>query len=138
MSIKIIKFWKPVVWTAIIIILSSVSGSGLEKVSLLKIYHIDKVLHALMYYMQTFLLIEAFNENKNRNIRNFLYPLLIAFFTGAIMELSQHFIIESRHGDWFDLLSNVFGSVIALSTYKILYPFYYKFLQKIQYIFLKE
>ena len=127
MSFPLIKFlksfWKAIVWTIIIIFLSSMSSDSFNKINILNIYHIDKIAHMGMYFIQSILFLAAFFDFYYRPINYIRYrinSLIIAIITGSLIEIMQNWFIINRSGDWLDLIANIAGSFLAILLYKYL------------------
>ncbi len=55
---------------------------------------------------------------KNSTAIVFIYCLVL----GAIVELVQLSLVESRQGDWGDMLANLIGALVALLLFKKIFP----------------
>lgn len=91
-----------------------------------KIPHLDKVVHAGMYFVMSFLLWWEFLRSHKKGdkiwyawVGAFLCPVL---FGGAV-ELLQTYLTAYRGGDWMDFLANTTGATSAsLLAYYLLRP----------------
>jgi VanZ family protein len=113
---KLRPFWKVITWTIMIVVLSGFPGKSLvELFSWDKLFSFDKLAHAIIYFIQMLLLMQAlrivFPE------RSMLYCGLISFLVtvsfGILMELLQAYVFSDRSGDVMDVLANSFGSLMA-------------------------
>ena len=86
------------------------------KTDMEEIPNIDKVVHICMYGgLCGILWIEYLRNHKNRfNGRKAILVaiLLPILFSGAI-ELGQEYLTDNRSGDWFDLMANSVGVILA-------------------------
>ena len=76
---------------------------------------IDKWVHVVMYGGTfTVLWIEYIRQHKYPDYKKLLIWAFIAPITmSGIIELLQEYCTEKRNGDWFDLLANIIGVVLA-------------------------
>ena len=76
---------------------------------------IDKWAHLVMYGGTfTVLWIEYIRHHRQPDYRKLLFWALIApIVMSGIIELLQEYCTKTRNGDWFDLLANAIGVVIA-------------------------
>ena len=85
------------------------SFSSLDKVSLPTFIGYDKLGHFSMYFLLEFLLLYAIGFRK----KGVLLWSLLALTFSALTELTQHFLIDNRYGEWADFLANTLGIVVA-------------------------
>ena len=81
----------------------------------------DKIIHALIYFILTSLLILAsiYTSNDVSNLiinKKFIIVSLISLLLGILIEFAQEYMNIGRSGDWKDVIANLFGTVIV-------YPF---------------
>ena len=115
------SFWKPLLWSAIVLGLSLMSGEKVEEISLLQIPYMDKVGHFGMYFLLTFLLLFDFKRFRNGNgswRRVVIYSIGIAVLFGGTMELLQSIPKLHRSCDFYDFLANSSGAVMAVFLFK--------------------
>lgn len=67
----------------------------------------DKVVHAALFFIFTFLF---FYSNLFRSYRNLI---LVPLFIGVSIEILQPLLKGGRTFDWFDILANLFGIILA-------------------------
>jgi len=104
-------FW---LWSSLIIymafmwFLSSQSG---DKIQLLPIPFLDKILHFLEYLIFGFLVARVISlpEARKNRIRLFISVVVIALIWGAIDELHQSFV-PLRDANFFDLIADCIGA----------------------------
>lgn len=89
--------------------LAQVEHSGIE------IPHLDKVMHAGIFYILSFLLIQSYHMNR-------IQQLLLWLVYGCSIEWLQS-LSGYRSGDFLDLLANMFG-VVMLFISLDLWTFY--------------
>jgi len=106
-----------VIWAILILIVCSIPGSSLPKPP--AVPHIDKLVHAGLYFILASFLIPVPGQSHNRYIRKtapLIVLLFIAFYGGAI-EIAQEHLFVNRSGDIMDLLSDIAGGLVALLLY---------------------
>lgn len=85
------------------------------KTALNEIDNIDKLAHTLMYGgFCVILWAEYFMSHAKSNVKNIFWGAIIGpiLFSGAI-ELLQEFTTKHRGGDWWDVLFNTLGVLLA-------------------------
>lgn len=125
------SFWKAITWAIVILVLSGIPGSSLDKVSFWEIIYLDKIMHMFMYFILTLLLISGFKKQlntRNEKIQPCFYSVIIGIFYGGIVELLQEFIFPERSAELFDFISNSFGTILACFTF----PFAEKIINKLK------
>jgi len=79
----------------------------------------DKLIHASIYFVATFLIYFGFLRFKRAGfvLRR---PLFLSFFIcvvfGGFIELVQMYFVPGRSGEWLDIAANVSGSLIFVLT----------------------
>lgn len=79
--------------------------------------HIDKIVHFVFYLVFTILLFRAlYQEWKISRKIKWIYftSFFISFIVGSSIEYLQETITKTRSGDFFDLVANTFGTIVAL------------------------
>jgi VanZ family protein len=113
---KILHFWKPVLWLIIILILSLIPGNRLPGIPLFP--HIDKAVHAVMYFGLTLLLVRPLSYLRLR--RPYAWALLICLTIGILVEISQEYMAVNRSGNWPDVAANLTGTLLGILFYHYL------------------
>lgn len=109
----------PSIWTIGIIIGSLLSGDTLDKVSILKIPFLDKIIHFLWYYI-LYILWYSFMLKQNPkyvNIYSRIILLVCIVCFGLLLELLQQYVFIKRSAEINDFIADCIGSFIALITY---------------------
>ena len=104
----------------IILILTGLPGSVFPRVK--PIVGIDKVAHACMYAAFAFMCIWGYRKQFISNDivykkRALWLTAIISIAFGGITELMQEFLVPTRTGDWFDFLSDAFGTLLGLFVF---------------------
>ncbi len=111
---KILRFWKPVLWLAIICYGLFIPASQLPTKPFLNIPHFDKIVHFSLFFGLNILLLKPF---KKLNFKYYLWASLISVSLGLLLEYSQHFISTSRSSNLYDFLANAAGIIAATVFY---------------------
>lgn len=113
-------YWKSVLLTLIILVLSFAKLPALESIP--KVTNLDKLVHFMMYFSLTLVLMYDFSKEKkniNRAWRFILICLLFPFLLGGITELLQSFLFAPRVSEWWDWISNSFGVLVGWGVYVV-------------------
>lgn len=107
---KILLFWKPLVWWLIILMLSLMPAGHLSGPEIIP--HFDKLAHFGMYMILAVLLWRPWNEKR------WLAPTVLIVMTttllGIAVEFMQHYLTADRYGSIGDVLANTSGSFTGL------------------------
>ena len=80
----------------------------------------DKLIHFLMYFGVTItFLVEYFIRRPLKDIKYYLlglYPVAL----GGLIEIVQSVFTQSRSGDWYDFMADVFGVIFAYISFHYL------------------
>ena len=105
--------------TAIIIYLSL---SSLEHLPV-KISVSDKFLHALAYVTLTLSWFFAIKKS-HQQLRGKMFIALAVFVFGVVLEILQEKLTENRTMDYYDVMANAVGILLALSSFNYLLKVY--------------
>ena len=95
-------------------------ASGLPKTGLQNIPHSDKIIHAGMFCILSFVfLFDSDKTGANLFKRTVLFLILCIAF-GIFTEYIQHAYIPGRHGNVFDIVADATGSIIGIGFYFII------------------
>ena len=82
--------------------------------AVLDIRHFDKVYHGLAYFFLTFFWLLAFRKKSNN------FPILLCcFFYGIIIEVLQSSLTTFRSGEYFDIVANTVGVLLAFAVFRL-------------------
>jgi VanZ family protein len=95
-----------VLWCCVIIVLCSVPGSTIPKVTLFE--HVDKLVHALMFFVFVFLWTKALGQQKLFQI------IIVAIVFGIAIEFYQKYCIVGRSMDPWDAVADSVGAIVWL------------------------
>ncbi|MCB9204562.1 MAG: VanZ family protein [Flavobacteriales bacterium] len=105
-----------VCWTAFIVYALTKEPSSLPRYKWLAIEGVDKVIHAILFAIEAWLVAWAFG--RDRNWRPILWVLLFCTVLGGGLEWVQHQFIEGRTGDVWDLLADSVGAVLGVMAFQ--------------------
>ena len=120
-SIIMLKYWKSIVWTAIIILATTLPSNSIPKSSLLEIPHFDKIVHFGLFFVLAMFIISEQNTLRLQGGLTRKAIILALSFTmayGLIIEFLQYFLLPTRSGSLFDFLANTLGSIVAVVLYR--------------------
>jgi VanZ family protein len=121
----IISYWKSLIWTSIILFLSLTKGENLPHPSWLIFPHIDKVVHFILYFVFSLVLIHDtihYSKIQLKYWQIILISVSIVIGIGGFLEILQRIPSIHRSNDFFDFLANSVGAVIASFLYRIFEP----------------
>ena len=90
------KIISAIIWTVFVIILSAISGSTASKLMIVNFFGIDKLGHALFYFIMTWLWMRALVDIENVR-KSIVISLIISLSVGYLMELGQKHWFEGLH-----------------------------------------
>jgi VanZ family protein len=111
---KIIYFWKPLLWLAIICYALFIPANDLPIKPFLNIPHFDKIVHFSLFFVFCLLLLRPF---KKLQLNYYLLAPLISISLGAILEFSQHTLSNTRSSDIKDFIANSMGIIASVIFY---------------------
>lgn len=117
-----------VLWILVIMGLTFTPGPSIPRLPTWKFISFDTFVHAFIFCVLVFLMSNAFKRNKSESIFNrysIVFPVGIAITFGALIEIIQPYI-PGRTFEYYDILSNSIGSILAVPIVyiqrKIFYP----------------
>jgi len=120
---KLKIFYKSIIWTIIIIILSNISGDSVDNVNI-NIPFMDKIVHSGLYFILSFLLTWDLNKlDIYKFSKNAIITIIYSTSVGLFMEITQKYLAQNRSFDIFDELFNIIGVLSGIL-------FFYKFENK--------
>lgn len=126
------RTWIPaLVWALFILLLTLMPAQVVPGGGLLGRYHLDKVVHAVLFGVFLVLLVRALGWGAGREQggawRLFLGALL-AIAYGALTEVLQELTGAGRRGDVWDLVADALGVIIAAAwlLWGMAWPTYFR------------
>jgi VanZ family protein len=104
------------IFAGIIAYLSLAGSDSLDEFSFITFSEFDKIAHFTMYFgLMSLMLFE--NRNRLSKTKFILLLGIIPFIFGLILELLQSWITTSRTGSIYDLLFNLAGILLSVSSF---------------------
>ncbi len=101
-----------VIWALIILAISVIPGADLPSLS---IWEPDKVMHAFVYCVLTFLLFFSLSKSPAKRSHKIIIAAGLCILYGFIIELIQ-LVLPTRSFDMLDALANSIGCVLAMAV----------------------
>ncbi len=117
-----ISFSLSALYALVLMILLLLPGESLPKI---KILSLDKLWHALSYFILTFALMFSFREGHYPISFSRRYSFIIAIIHATSSETLQIFV-PGRSATIYDWVANCLGIAIAISGYKLFPKFFEK------------
>mgnify|MGYP001235131233 CR=1 FL=1 len=111
-----IQYYKTLIVSLFIFLASMIPGNEVNKVNWLSIPNIDKIIHLVMYFLLAMIMVYDVSHAKENlsSKRIFLISTLLPIFYGALLEILQLTLTNSRSGDFFDFVFNSIGVILAI------------------------
>lgn len=100
-------------WALLILGLCSMPGRFIPSTSWLEMLSFDKWVHAGIFFVLVSLLNFSVHFNHQNQTLFYIYFLLSVLYGGAL-EIMQATVFSERSADWYDMIANSFGCVVAL------------------------
>lgn len=113
--LKQIVFWIALFWTAIVLFLSLVQS---DKIPVVNIENLDKVVHAFFHFVFTSLWILFFKTQIKDpdSYKPYVLSFLFSVLFGVVVEMLQGHYTTTRKEDALDVVANIVGATIGLFT----------------------
>ncbi|MEE4176117.1 MAG: VanZ family protein [Bacteroides sp.] len=116
------KFLLPALaWGLLILLAISLPPGNIPRTGLFSLPHFDKLVHVALFAGWGLLLFAGFRKQKPGSFFQ-QNPAMIAvafgLVYGILTELLQHFCLSGRHGNYFDVIADVFGTVFGVLLLK--------------------
>jgi len=108
---KLIYFWKPLLWLAIICYALFIPADDLPLEPFFRIPHFDKMVHFGLFFVFCLFLLRPLKRLK---FQYYLLAPLISIILSALLEFSQHVLSTSRSSDIKDFIANSLGVISAV------------------------
>lgn len=113
-----IHLYYAIVAIVLLILIAYVSLLPGEEIPKVGIKNVDKLVHAVMYFILSSFMLLGFGNLKHRSIFVKSIPILVSFFCSFLIELLQEYTTSTRLFEIFDILANGIGCVIAFIVMK--------------------
>lgn len=109
-------------WTLLIAALTLMPGNYIPKITtFLDWFGPDKILHLLLFGIYSFLLLEGFRRQQGNSLLQ-KHPIFVALLIGIVFaiftEVMQMHVIPGRHGNIYDFLADVLGSILGIISWR--------------------
>ncbi len=102
-----------IAWALLILGLCSMPGRFIPSVTWLELLSFDKWVHAGIFIVLVGLLRLSVTAHQQNKTLFYLYFALSVLYGGAL-EIMQATVFSERSADWYDVIANSFGCLIAL------------------------
>ena len=115
---NIIAFIPALIWAGIIAFMTLIPAKSVPR-SILLIS--DKVLHSIIFFGLTILLVFAFIHFREglTIVRVYFLSVILSFSFGILIEIGQYLMKAGRNGDYLDILADLSGILLAYPFIKI-------------------
>ncbi|MBP7731651.1 MAG: VanZ family protein [Bacteroidales bacterium] len=103
----------------IIAFVSFMSPGDINKINILKLHNVDKLVHTIMYFALAFTLCYE-NRNQLLKAKNYIYISIIPIIFGLIIEILQPIVTRGRTTQPTDELFNLAGTIVAVIFWYII------------------
>lgn len=102
------KYWTTahILWAVVVFGLHAMSSKSFPKITLWENLGPDKIVHAFMFFIGSSL---ALNSGWGR-----MKSAVVWICAGVLLEYFQFYFTTDRSFDWFDMLADALGSLLAL------------------------
>jgi len=115
------NYWKTLTWAILIALLLFTSGENLPKQKILKIDHLDKLIHFALFLIHGLLILLEYSiRNKGYSLARKISIVLVILLYAAFTELIQAFFIQKRDGAWCDFAADALGIMTGIVLYTLL------------------
>lgn len=101
-----------IIWALLIFALCSMPGSYIPSISWLEILSFDKWVHAGVFFILVSLIGFAVKTHQ-QSTGLFYFYVILSIVYGASLELMQATLFSERSADWYDIIANSFGCLLA-------------------------
>ena len=117
-------YLSPLVWAAIILLLSSLPSKSLPELTFWEWLGVDKIAHVILYAVLVFQVMRScIRQYANWNLRYHAKRVAIvtSMVYGGLIELYQEYILTDRNGDWFDMIANLAGAFLGVWLFRLVF-----------------
>ena len=103
-------------WAAVILVLCGIPGRKIPELTFLQWLKPDKIVHLVLFGIQSFLLLRAFRSaGSPEPVRRYAMPaaLVLSIGYGALIEWLQVTVFIDRSGDVRDAAANAIGALLG-------------------------
>lgn len=118
----VIKYWKSILMTLVILFLSFAKLPSMPLDYFPPVILWDKIAHFSMYFILTFLLLFDSRRTNNQAAKKSTYLFICLVFPlllGIITEISQALFFFPRAAEWIDWISNTAGVFVGWGIFTL-------------------
>lgn len=108
---KILFFWKPLLWLAIICYLLFIPANNLPTGLFFRIPYFDKIVHFTLFFVFCLFMLRPL---KRLNLNHYILGPLISITFSGLLEIIQHSLSATRQSDMYDFIANSIGVFAAV------------------------
>ncbi len=111
-----------ILWTIVVTVLCFIPSKQIPDQQIIPGF--DKIVHFGMFFLLSYLwMIGLIKQRRFKKIRPHAVAIsmIFALIYGVFIELFQNFMIETRDGEWLDMLANSLGVLGSYYFFKIIY-----------------
>ncbi len=102
-----------IIWCIIILVLCAIPGDTIPSTSI-NVPYFDKIVHFGMFFMMgVFLCAELRYQTSLSYTKTTILTVILVAIYGGIIEVLQHYIFIKRSGDYYDLIADILGGLVA-------------------------
>jgi VanZ family protein len=102
-----------IAWALVIFILCATPGRFVPSANWLEMLSFDKWVHAGVFFLLVTLFGIAVRAHQQNRTLFYLYFVLAVVY-GGLLEIMQARVFSERSADWYDVIANSFGCLVAL------------------------
>ncbi len=106
-----------ILWSIFIFILCATPGQYIPNLGWLELLSFDKFVHLGIFFIQCSLLFLISIKHK-QGLQFIAAYFLLAISYGLLLEFMQAKIFSNRSADWYDVIANTAGCILALIFFK--------------------
>ncbi len=112
--LKNLFFWIALCWTGVVVFFCLTPSNDFPT---LKIPYLDKLVHAFFYFVFTIVWFLFFKKQvkKSNEFKLLIFSGLFSVLFGIGIEIIQAKLTSTRSGDFFDVLANTSGVILAFA-----------------------
>lgn len=118
MKRKVLRYWKTLIWLAVIFWMLLKPASDIPSYSIFEIPHFDKMVHLGIFAILGFLFSWESPAWKIKKL--FLIGLLLATTTALLTEYLQTSLAKGRSGELIDFVADLIGYALGVWGYYIM------------------
>jgi hypothetical protein len=109
--------WPTIIWSAIVFVLLAMPGNGILDTSWLSKIHLDKLVHAFLFFVLTWLWVKYVMQNKSIATAMLVVIAIVATLYGITMEFVQIYV--GRDFSIGDMIADGVGAFLGVYWSKL-------------------